>query len=219
MFCPKQHKQPIPCTIRSADNGKTSLFAPVFQIVPLNRILQVTKQKNFNKAMIDSSTEIIFLDEAFSGLVEVHDWEILCQGVFTSPDVKWKKAKGFHCSASMYITCQTMLDFGVAHNEAMDKRLHKYCFKCPLPHVNPEANEWLKQHAMDCIGWVQKIVGNNEGSATLEVVFHEHDLPEDDLKNILTVSLINEDIEPQPQCSQASLRATQTLQKTVMQIA
>lgn len=210
LFCPKRHKQPVPCAIGSANSGKTSLFAPVFQIVPLNRIARVTKQKNFNKAMIDSSTEIIFLDEAFSGLLEVDDWKILCQGGFTSHDVKWKKAEGFHCSASMYITCQTELDFGVAHNEAMDKRLHKYYFKRPLPHVNPEANEWLKQHAMDCIAWAQKIVGNNEGSATLEPVVHEHGLPEDDLKNILTVSLIDEEVEPQPQCSQASVRATQS---------
>ena len=55
---------------------KTSLFAPVFQLVPFNRIARVTKQKNFNKAMIDSSTEIILLDEAFSGLLEVDDWKI-----------------------------------------------------------------------------------------------------------------------------------------------
>ena len=133
LFCPKRQKQPVPCAIRSADSRKTSLFAPVYQIVPLNCTARVTKQLNFNKAMIDSSTEIIFLDEAFSGLLEVDDWKILCQLGFTSQDIKWKRAEGFHCSASMYITCQTELDFGGAHNKAMDKRLHNYYFKRLLP--------------------------------------------------------------------------------------
>ena len=211
LFRPKQHKQPVPCAIGSADSGKTSLFAPVFQVVPLNRIARVTKQKSFNKAMIDSSTEVIFLDEAFPGLLEIDDWKILCQGGFTSHDVKWKKAEGFHCSASMYITCQTEMDFGADHNEAMDKRLHKYYFTS-LPRVDPEANKWLRQHAMDCIVWAQNIVGSNEGSATPYPVVHEHGLPEDDLQNILTVSLIDEEAEDssQPKCSQTSTRSTQS---------
>lgn len=61
-----------------------------------------------------------------------------------------KKPKGFHCSATMYITCQVEMDFGVDHNEAMEKHLRKYHFKS-LPCVDPEANKWLRKHAMDCI--------------------------------------------------------------------
>lgn len=58
---------------------------------------------------------------------------------FTSRDVKWKKAEGFHYTSSMYITCQKEIDFGAAHDEAMDRRPHKYNFKSP-PRVEPEAN-------------------------------------------------------------------------------
>lgn len=36
LFRSKGHKQPLPCAIGSADSGKISLFAPVFQIVPLS---------------------------------------------------------------------------------------------------------------------------------------------------------------------------------------
>ena len=212
LFRPKKHKQPVPCAIGSADTGKTSLFAPVFQIIPLNRIARVTKQKSFNKAMIDSCTEVIFLDEAFSGLLEIDDWKILCQGGFMSHDVKWKKAEGFHCSASMYITCQTELDFGRDHNEAMDKRLHKYHFTS-LPHVNPEANKWLRQHAMDSILWSQKMAGDMEDSATPEPVVPEHGLPEEDLQNILSVSLLEEDIE-NSQCSQTCVQAIHSISES-----
>ena len=64
----------------------------MFQIVPLSQIARVTKQKSFNKSMIDSSTEIIFLDEAYHNLLDIDDWKKICQGGFTSHGVKWKKA-------------------------------------------------------------------------------------------------------------------------------
>ena len=102
----KNTSNPWPLAIRSSDSGKTSLFSPVFQIVPLSRIARVTKQKSFNKSMIDSSIEVIFLDEAYANLLDIDDWKIICQGGFTSHDVKWKQAKGFHCCASIYIICQ-----------------------------------------------------------------------------------------------------------------
>lgn len=100
----------------------------------MHHIARVTKQKAFNKSMIDPSTEIIFLDEAYATLLDVDDWKILCQGGYTSHDTKWRKAKGFYCQATMYITCQEEIDFGETHNPAMDRRLHKYHFTS-LPQV------------------------------------------------------------------------------------
>ena len=52
----------------------------------------------------------------------------------------------------MYITCQQEMDFGEAYNNAMNRRLDKYFLKS-LPHVEQEANQWLQEHAMDCIVW------------------------------------------------------------------
>ena len=101
LFRDKEHKRPVPCAIGASDSGKTSLFSPVFQIVPLSRIARVTKEKSFDKSMIDSSTEVIFLDKAYNNLLDIDDWKVICQGGFTSHDVKWKKAQGFHCRASM----------------------------------------------------------------------------------------------------------------------
>ena len=56
----------------------------------------------------------------------------------------------------MYITCQKEMDFGEAYNNAMNRRLDKYFLKS-LPHVEQEANQWLQEHAMDCIVWAQKM--------------------------------------------------------------
>ena len=160
LFQPKKHKEPVPCLIGASDSGKTSLFTPVFAVVSMQRVARVTKQKAFNKAMIDSTTEIIFLDEAYASLLDVDDWKILCQGGYTCHDTKWKKAKGFENKATMFITCQEEMDFGEVHNPAMDRCLHKYYFKS-LPVVKPEANQWLKDHAMDCIVWAAKQAGNS----------------------------------------------------------
>ena len=119
----------------ASDSSKTSLFSPVFQIVPLSGIARVTKQKSFNKSMVDSSTEVIFLDEAYTSLLAIDDWKIICQGGFTSHDVKWKKAQAFHWRASMYMysynvwVCQQEINFGEAHNDAMNRRLRKYSFR------------------------------------------------------------------------------------------
>ena len=199
LFRDKEHKRPVPCAIGASDSGKTSLFSPVFQIVPLNRIARVTKQKSFNKSMIDTSTEVIFLDEAYNNLLDIDDWKIICQGGFTSHDVKWKKAQGFHCRASMYITCQQEMDFGEAHNDAMNRRLHKYFFRS-LPQVNPEANQWLREHAMDCIVWAQQMVATNSTTTQTGRTLGEREdgLQSEDIQRTLSVSLLDDHA---PECS------------------
>ena len=149
--------------------------------------------------MIDSSTKVIFLDEAYANLLDIDDWKIICQGGFTSHDVKWKQAKGFHCRASMYITCQQEMDFGKAHNDAMNRRLHKYYFKS-LPHVDPEASHWLREHAMDCIVWAQKMAATDSSAALTERVLAGRDdgLESEDIQRILFVSIVEDNL---PECS------------------
>lgn len=157
--------------------------------------------------MIDSSTEVIFLDEAYSNLLDIDDWKIICQGGFTSHDVKWKKAQGFHCRASMYITCQQEMDFGVEHNDAMNRRFHKYYFSS-LPHVETEANQWLREHAMDCIVWAQRMVVAESTTTPSAQVSEDGGLAGDDIQRILSVSLIDENLlagSSQPECSTESV--------------
>ena len=144
--------------------------------------------------MIDPSTEIIFLDEAYSNLLDVDDWKILCQGGYTSHDTKWKRAKGFNCQATMYITCQTEMDFGAKHNPAMDRRLNKYFFQS-LHDVKPEVHRWLREHAMDCIVWASQQaprVASTESSTTTDLA---SGLSQQDLTDIVTVQLLDESEE------------------------
>ena len=42
----------------------------------LRYIAMITKQKAFNKSLIDQETQVIFLDEAYAGLLEPDDWKV-----------------------------------------------------------------------------------------------------------------------------------------------
>jgi len=47
-----------------------------FVVVDLRYIAMITKQKAFNKSLIEQETQVIFLDEAYAGLLEPDDWKV-----------------------------------------------------------------------------------------------------------------------------------------------
>ena len=52
------------------------------KIIDPSKVARVTKQRQFNKAMISESTELINLDEARVELMDIDDWKIITQGLF-----------------------------------------------------------------------------------------------------------------------------------------
>lgn len=75
----KRHKDKVPCLVGAANSGKTSLFFPLLGIIHHSNIATITKQRSFNKAMIDKFTEIIFVDEASASTMDIDDWKTLTQ--------------------------------------------------------------------------------------------------------------------------------------------
>lgn len=148
----KQHKDKVPCLVGDSNSGKTSLFFPIQGLVHHGNIATVTKQRAFNKAMITPFTEVIFIDEADEGVLDIADWKILTQGGYTAHDVKYQTARAFLNKCPMLVTAQRKLEFGAVHQPAMDKRLHTYYFKS-LPNPKKRAAAWLKKNAMDCVVW------------------------------------------------------------------
>ena len=142
----------MPCLVGDANSGKTSLFAPILGVIPPSKIARVTKQKSFNKAMIDEQTEVIFVDEASVDIMDIDDWKILTQGGWTAHDRKFSTARGFVNRCPMLLTCQKELKFPKEDQPAMDARLNIYQFK-RLPNKDPMAHEWLKTHPVECITW------------------------------------------------------------------
>ena len=76
----KQHKDMVPCLVEDANSEKTSLFFPVQGLVHHGNIATVTKQRAFNKAMINQFTEIIFIDEPEENTLDISDWKLLTHG-------------------------------------------------------------------------------------------------------------------------------------------
>ena len=108
----KKHKDKVPCLVGDANSGKTRLFFPIQGLVHHGNIATVTKQRAFNKAMINSSTEVIFIDEATEKTLDIDDWKVLTQGGYTAHDVKYQTARAFINKCPMLITAQHKLDFG-----------------------------------------------------------------------------------------------------------
>ena len=148
----KRHKDRVPCLISAANSGKTSLFQPLLGLMHHSHIATITKQRVFNKAMINRFTEMIFIDEASPSTLAIDEWKILTQGGYTACDVKYKTAKSFINRCPMLLTAQQQLEFGPEDQPAMDRRLRNFTFKS-LPNPRKKAAEWLRRHPMECIVW------------------------------------------------------------------
>jgi len=116
----KKHKDKVPCLVRDANSGKTSLLFPILSLVHHGSIATVTKQRAFNKFMISKFTEVIFIDEATEFTLDVDDWKTLMQGGYSAHDVKYQAAESFN-RCPMIITSQRKLDSGPSDQPAMDR--------------------------------------------------------------------------------------------------
>ena len=148
----KRHKDKVPCLTGAANSGKTTLFQPILGIVHHSNIATITKQRVFNKAMINRFTEIIFIDEASPSTLDIDDWKIVTQGGYTACDVKYQTAKSFINRCPMLLTAQQKLEFRAEDQPAINRRLRNYTFKS-LHNPKKKAAEWIRKHPMEYIVW------------------------------------------------------------------
>ena len=129
-FNQKHHKDKVPSLIGDANSGKTSLFQPLLGLIHHSNVATVTKQRAFNKAMINKATKVIFIDEASISTMEIDNWKILTQGGYTAAGVKYQTAKSFINRCPILLTAQQKLQFKPEEEQpAMDRRLLNYTFK------------------------------------------------------------------------------------------
>ena len=74
-----------------------------------------------------------------------------------APDRKFKSSRIMNVRCPMFITCQSDMDFGDAHNAAIKVRLRKFHFRTVKPPPVAGVQTFLKEHAMDCIVWATKV--------------------------------------------------------------
>ena len=60
--------------------ARQACFFLIQGLIHHGNIATVTKQRAFNKAMITSFTEVIFIDEASESTLDIGNWKVLMQG-------------------------------------------------------------------------------------------------------------------------------------------
>ena len=74
-----------------------------------------------------------------------------------APDRKFKSCRAMNVRCPMFITCQSNMDFGDAHNAAMEVRISKFHFRTLKSTPVAGVQTFLKEHAMDSIVWATKV--------------------------------------------------------------
>ena len=124
----------------------------IVALIVFRYIAMITKQKSFNKSLVDRNSQVIFLDEAHAGLLDADDWKILSQGGLTAHDRKYQKTTPTVIRCPMFLTCQKELNFGEDNNAAMDVRLRKFYFKSLT--TPPVAD--VQQYLRDNLGMIKE---------------------------------------------------------------
>ena len=135
---------------------QTPLILPV-TVILFRYIAMITKQKSFNRSLVDQHSQVIFLNEAHTGLLDPEDWKILTQGGLTAHDRKYKKTTPAIIRCTMFITCQKEVDFGEDHNGPMDVLLRKFHFRSLTSPPVAGVQQHLKQNVMDCLVWASRV--------------------------------------------------------------
>ena len=128
----------------------------LFYFFVFRYIAMITKEKAFNKSLVDKNTQVIFMDEAHVGLLEPDGWKIQAH------DRKYKTSTPAVSRYPMFITCQTEMDFGVEHNAAMDAQPRKFYFKSLSSPPLAGVQEVLRQNAIDCLVWACSVASTPE---------------------------------------------------------
>ena len=202
----KQHKEKVMWLIGEPKSGKTSLFTPITRLIPARYIAMISKQKAFNKSLVDENSQIIFLDEAHTKLMDPDDWKILTQGGLTAHDCKYKTSSLAMIRCPMFITCQKDMDFGVEHNAAMDVRLRKFFFKSLTSPRVAGVQEFLRAHAMDCTAWACGLARTPEDELPPPMpgtTSEQDDLGEQEKERIRNIQLEESESEQEEESEQA----------------
>ena len=165
----------------------------------------ISKQKAFNKSLVDENTQIIFLDEAHTKLMDPDDWKILTQGGLTAHDRKYKTSSLAVIRCPMFITCQKDMDFDVEHNTAMDVRLRKFFFKSLTSPRVAGVQEFLRANALDCIVWACGLARTPEDELPPPMPgtsSHQNDLGEEEKERIRTIQVDDSESESEQEGSE-----------------
>ena len=146
------HKCPKLVVAGPRDSG-TSTWASVFlSIIPFRYIASITKEKAFSTAMINSDTQLVFLDEWSPEHLQSDTAKLLLQGGIMISAVKYEKARMFINNSAFYITTNHVPNFGKDEDANVKRRLKIFETKS-MQNPSSKIEPWYRQNSMHCIAW------------------------------------------------------------------
>ena len=102
--------------------------------------------------MINSDTQLVFLDEWSPGHLQSDTVKLLLQGGVMISAVKYEKARMFINNSAFYITTNNVPHFGKDEDANVKRRLKIFETKS-MQNPSSKIEPWYRQNSMHCIAW------------------------------------------------------------------
>jgi len=148
-----------------------------FGLMPKNKIAVLTNEKSFGSSMIMEDTELLYVDEWCKEMLSPDSIKTLFQGGFFAQSVKHETPRMQTMTSGVFMTCNELPNFGDEQANVM-RRLSVFETKALTDH-HPEAPNWIKENAMECLVWMMTFINCNIELVLPEERFYERDRGED----------------------------------------
>ena len=168
------HKCPKLVIAGPRDSGKStwvSVFLPVM-IIPFRYIASITKERTFSTAMINSDTQLVFLDEWSPDHLQSDTAKLLLQGGLMVSAVKYEKARMFINNSAFYITTNNVPNFGEDEDANVKRRLKIFETRS-MPNPDSKIEPWYRQNSMHCIAWAAKEITQHRNLVDQDELWYE----------------------------------------------
>ena len=130
----------------------------------------------------------------------------ILQGGYFAQSKKHQTPKMQSMNSGVFMTCNTISDFG-PEQENIERRLAVFETKA-LVKTNPEAPDWMRSNAMDCLTWAINEINSHIDLLDPEERFYElprevsaaafikDGVPQDEIAKIKAASIADLDIVP-----------------------
>ena len=156
--------------------GKTTLVNPILEIIDEEKVISITLEKNsFNTSMFEKETELCFVDEFVEEHLTPQQAKNLCQGGFMCTSNKHQKGRVHQNRSQFYFTAQNEPNWG---EEDANVKLRLSIFEMKkLPNPSLAVDQWLKDHAFECIAWSGLMISRHRNMVKREELhFHYSDI-------------------------------------------
>ena len=122
--------------------------------------------------MINSDTQLVFLDEWSPDHLQSDTAKLLLQGGLMVSAVKYEKARMFINDSAFYITTNNVPNFGEDEDANVKRRLKIFETRS-MPNPDSKIEPWYRQNSMHCITWAAKEITQHRDLIDQDELWYE----------------------------------------------